>query len=63
MNMRNSDLAENLRRTLEITELTKALAVAAIINDNPSLGEREAESLFWARVREAKNISLGMGIE
>ncbi len=63
MNMRDSNLAENLRRTLEITELTKSLAVAAIIKGNPSLGEREAESLFWVKVREVKNISLGKGVE
>ncbi|MCU0846124.1 MAG: hypothetical protein MUC76_14520 [Spirochaetes bacterium] len=48
----------NLERTLELAELSKNLAVASVMRDNPGISTAEAERLFWHRIGEVKNASL-----
>lgn len=51
-------MLQNLERTLELAELSKDLAVASIMRDNPGIAMAEAERIFWHRVCEVKDASL-----
>lgn len=60
MNSEQKRMQENLIKTFELIEVTKDLSIARIMQENPGISRKEAESAFWKEVRRIKNINSGI---
>lgn len=54
------EMIDNLKKTLELVELSKNLSIAKIMNENKGMNKKEAEVLFWKEVHRIKDISSGL---
>lgn len=52
-------MVDNLKKTFELTEVSKNLSVARIMRDR-NIDKKKAEIAFWKEVRRIKNITSGI---
>lgn len=52
-------MADNLKKTFELIELSKNLSLAKIMKEK-NINKKEAEIVFWKEVRRIKNITSGI---
>lgn len=50
-------MADNLKKTFELIELSKNLSIAKMMEEQPDLDKKKAEILFWKEIRRIKNIT------
>jgi len=60
MTAKQKMMADNLKKTFELIELTKNLSVVKIMKEDTNITKNEAEILFWKEVHRIKDITSGI---